>query len=598
MNFPTSPALNDTYSLGSKTWKWNGVAWDLQSTGLTSAMVVSALGYTPYNATNPSGYITSSALSPYLTSATAASTYQPVDADLTAIAALTGSSGFLKTNGSGTWSVDTATYLTTATAASTYQTQSGMSSYLTTATASSTYLPLAGGTLTGNLAFSGTGLRITGDFSNATMLSRTLFQSSTANGNTQVGAIPNGTAVNSAFFTYNNSDPTNASTGILRINGSEVALISGITGTGTYLPLVFLTNNLERGRFDTAGNWGVGTSTPKVRAQFSAGSAQNAPTLGTAQGIAYFTNSDAAYGLLIGNSSATGAAWFQAQRTDTTATAYDLLLNPAGGNVGIGTSSPAAKLDTAGTIRSTTQTVPASGTGAELYYDATNAGLRGYNRTGSAYVNLALNDNVYIGGGSAGNLGFGVTPSAWGASAGKAFDISTYSAVYQNLGNNATGIGNNVYINSSPAFVYKNTAAASTYQQTNGIHYWYSAGSGTAGTTIGFTNTMTLDVSGNLTAAANITAYSDERLKKDWSDLPSDFIERLAQVKHGTYTRIDNGQRQAGVGAQSLRPLLPEVILEGEHLAVAYGNAAMVSAVELAKRVVRLEKLVASLGAK
>lgn len=45
-----------------------------------------------------------------LTSATAASTYQPLDADLTSIAALTGSSGFLKTNGSGTWSVDTTTY--------------------------------------------------------------------------------------------------------------------------------------------------------------------------------------------------------------------------------------------------------------------------------------------------------------------------------------------------------------------------------------------------------------------------------------------------------------------------------------------------------
>lgn len=34
-------------------------------TGITSGMVTTALGYTPYNATNPSGYITSSALSPY-----------------------------------------------------------------------------------------------------------------------------------------------------------------------------------------------------------------------------------------------------------------------------------------------------------------------------------------------------------------------------------------------------------------------------------------------------------------------------------------------------------------------------------------------------
>lgn len=34
-----------------------------------------ALGFTPYNATNPSGYINSSALAPYLLSSTAASTY-------------------------------------------------------------------------------------------------------------------------------------------------------------------------------------------------------------------------------------------------------------------------------------------------------------------------------------------------------------------------------------------------------------------------------------------------------------------------------------------------------------------------------------------
>lgn len=42
-------------------------------------------------------------------------TWQPYDADLSAIAALTGTSGFLKTNGSGTWTVDTNTYLTSST---------------------------------------------------------------------------------------------------------------------------------------------------------------------------------------------------------------------------------------------------------------------------------------------------------------------------------------------------------------------------------------------------------------------------------------------------------------------------------------------------
>lgn len=28
IDFPTSPALNATYSFGGRTWSWNGSAWD------------------------------------------------------------------------------------------------------------------------------------------------------------------------------------------------------------------------------------------------------------------------------------------------------------------------------------------------------------------------------------------------------------------------------------------------------------------------------------------------------------------------------------------------------------------------------------------
>jgi hypothetical protein len=101
-------------------------------------------------------------------------------------------------------------------------------------------------------------------------------------------------------------------------------------------------------------------------------------------------------------------------------------------------------------------------------------------------------------------------------------------------------------------------------------------------------NLFQMDMSGNLTMAANVTAYSDERLKKDWSELPEDFVERLAAVKNGTYTRTDANMRQVGVGAQSLQGLLPEAVLDGEYLSVAYGNAALAACVELAKSVVAL----------
>jgi len=101
------------------------------------------------------------------------------------------------------------------------------------------------------------------------------------------------------------------------------------------------------------------------------------------------------------------------------------------------------------------------------------------------------------------------------------------------------------------------------------------------------------DAAGNFTVAGNITASSDERLKTDWESLPADFIERLAKVRSGTYTRVDTEQRHVGVGAQSLQTLLPEAVLESDKglLSVAYGQAALAACVELAKEVVRLRAL-------
>lgn len=102
---------------------------------------------------------------------------------------------------------------------------------------------------------------------------------------------------------------------------------------------------------------------------------------------------------------------------------------------------------------------------------------------------------------------------------------------------------------------------------------------------------FSIDDSGNVVALGNITSSSDERLKTDWAPLAVDFIKRLAEVKSGTYARTDSGERQAGVGAQSLKALLPEAVLGTDYLSVAYGQAALVACVELAKEVVRLRAL-------
>ena len=102
---------------------------------------------------------------------------------------------------------------------------------------------------------------------------------------------------------------------------------------------------------------------------------------------------------------------------------------------------------------------------------------------------------------------------------------------------------------------------------------------------------------GALVASGNVTAYSDERLKKDWEALPINFVQNLALVKVGTFTRIDSEERQVGVSAQSLKNLMPEAVIDGEYLSVAYGNAALASAVELAKEVMSLNARIARLEA-
>jgi len=111
----------------------------------------------------------------------------------------------------------------------------------------------------------------------------------------------------------------------------------------------------------------------------------------------------------------------------------------------------------------------------------------------------------------------------------------------------------------------------------------------------------TFTYSGNIVATGNVTAYSDESLKKNWDVVPSDFVESLTTVKSGSFERVDlNGERQVGVSAQSLQEVMPLAVQQNDDglLSVSYGNAALVAAIELAKRVVELEQRLAALEGK
>jgi hypothetical protein len=109
---------------------------------------------------------------------------------------------------------------------------------------------------------------------------------------------------------------------------------------------------------------------------------------------------------------------------------------------------------------------------------------------------------------SSGNLGLGVTPSAWGAAGG--IDFPGGGGVGNwGLSGNATWLSSNTYF-ASGNYRYKNTNTAAQYIVGNGSHSWFTALSGTAGDAITFTQAMTLSAAGNLglgTTTPDVSTY-------------------------------------------------------------------------------------------
>ena len=133
ITFPDATVQTTAYPGPAGATAWGTITGTLSSqTDLQTALDGK------YSTTNPAGYITSSALSPYLTSATAASTYQT----------LAGMSSYLTTSAAAStyYPLTNPSGYITSSALSGYATESWVTSqgYETTANAAATYYPLVG----------------------------------------------------------------------------------------------------------------------------------------------------------------------------------------------------------------------------------------------------------------------------------------------------------------------------------------------------------------------------------------------------------------------------------------------------------------------
>jgi hypothetical protein len=177
--------------------------------------------------------------------------------------------------------------------------------------------------------------------------------------------------------------------------------------------------------------------------------------------------------------------------------------------LGIGTSSPSTKLQVNGNVY-------LGGAARNIYADnGSGIFFNGLNNFGSGIYSdgsgTALKfqtssaDRLTLD--SSGNLGLGVTPSAWGSAAG-AYGIQLNGGALYGYSTTQTGVAQNAYLNASLNWIYRASAAATLYRQDTGAHNWLVAASGTAGNTITFTQAMTLTASGNLLVGATSGSYS------------------------------------------------------------------------------------------
>jgi hypothetical protein len=203
----------------------------------------------------------------------------------------------------------------------------------------------------------------------------------------------------------------------------------------------------------------------------------------TSTGLGIGTSSPSSYGKLAVLSGATAnTAYFDS----TAASAYSAGSSFAGSILTLRTGANATGNATAIRFASSN-----NGTFENLFGSVQNASAyadfvwQSYN--GSYSEKMRLN--------SSGNLGLGVTPSAWDSSS-KAMQLGGGSI--WSFSTSQFNVLQNAFYNSSGNLIYVNSAAASAYRQISGVHSWYTAPSGTAGNAISFTQALTLTAAANL----------------------------------------------------------------------------------------------------
>jgi hypothetical protein len=220
----------------------------------------------------------------------------------------------------------------------------------------------------------------------------------------------------------------------------------------------------------------------------------------------------------------------------------DIVTLNSSGYTGIGTSSPSAKLHV--NSGATDEVARFEGTGSPFIsiYDTNVRQFYAY--SGSDFqLMVDTNKNLSFGTNSAtqmtldtsGNLGLGVTPSAWASF--KALELKTNAFIsWQGGGSGFGSINYNAYYNGG----YKRigTDYASQYYQQTGCHFFGSAGSGSAGSAVTFSPTLTINANGALALQGATIAATGVGITFPATQSASSDANTLDDYEEGSWTPV------------------------------------------------------------